>query len=106
VTGILESERAIMSWIDVGEVDSTLRRRSGWRRAGVVGGELRSGLTLDLATPQRVLEAAASKARHRLSSADAFAVATSRAHGATLATGDPEILLADPTWDTEDLRPT
>jgi len=39
-----------------------------------------------------VLEAARVKAAHRLSYADAFAVATGRAEGAPVITGDPEIL--------------
>ena len=36
--------------------------------------------------------------------ADTFAVATAVAHGATLLTGDPEILAGDPNWPTADLR--
>jgi hypothetical protein len=36
--------------------------------------------------------------------ADAFAVATPIARGATLLTGDPEILDDDPAWPVEDLR--
>lgn len=36
--------------------------------------------------------------------ADAFAVATAIARGATLLTGDPEILDGDPAWPVEDLR--
>jgi hypothetical protein len=38
--------------------------------------------------------------------ADAFAVATAIAHGATLLTGDPEIPGGDPTWPAVDLRPS
>ena len=39
-----------------------------------------------------ILEAARMKAQHRLSYADAFAVATARLLGAPVLTGDPEIL--------------
>ena len=44
------------------------------------------------------------KANHAMAYADAFAVATAMAHGATLLTGGPEILHGDPSWSTEDLR--
>jgi len=44
------------------------------------------------------------KARHPMAYAEAFAVATALAHRATLLTGDPEILDADPTWPVVDLR--
>ena len=46
------------------------------------------------------------KARHTLSYADAFAVATALAHDAVLVTGDPEILTSDTAWQIEDLRPS
>ena len=43
-----------------------------------------------------VLAGAKLKARHRLSYADAIAVATARAAGARVITGDPEILALPP----------
>ena len=75
------------------------------RRSAETVARLRGHLALDLPTPERVLEAAAIKAQHAVSYADAFAVATAGAHGAVLVTGDPEILAGDPSWQTEDLRP-
>lgn len=94
-----------MSWINLGEVAYILHRRLGAPVANSRIPEIASGLTLDLPTPQRILEAAAIKAEHPLSYADAFAVATALAHDAVLLTGDPELLGADPTWQIEDLRP-
>ncbi len=50
------------------------------------------------------MQAASIKAGHRLSYADAFAVATALAHRRTLVTGDPEILEAGGGWPVLDLR--
>ncbi|MDQ3305234.1 MAG: hypothetical protein M3535_04515 [Actinomycetota bacterium] len=44
------------------------------------------------------------KAEHPMAYADAFAVATAKAHGAILVTGDPEILEAGTGCQLEDLR--
>ncbi len=65
---------------------------------------LRPRLTLDLPNETRVLQAATIKAAHAIAYADAFAVATAVALDATLLTGDPEILTANPAWPLEDLR--
>lgn len=97
-------DRPIMSWINLGEVSYVVARAAGKERAADVVGELRVRLRLDEASPQRVLEAAAVKAVHRMAYADAFAVATALAHDAVLLTGDPEILDAPGHWTTEDLR--
>ncbi|MHB8430134.1 MAG: PIN domain-containing protein [Acidimicrobiales bacterium] len=94
----------VMSWINLGEVAYIVECRAGADRARHVVRELRSRLTLDLPTEARVLEAAHLKAEYALAYADAFAVATAIAHGATLLTGDPEILDGDPAWPIEDLR--
>ena len=85
------------------------RRRGVHRAAGEAAARdvvrsLRTRLTLDLPSPERVLEAATIKAGHRLAFADAFAMATAIAHRAVLMTGDPEILDADPAWPVQDLR--
>ena len=94
-----------MSWINLGEVFYVVHRATGAERAREVIGDLRHRLHLDLPTGARVLEAAAIKARYALAYADAFAIATALAHGATLLTGDPEILDdGDRTWPVEDLR--
>jgi hypothetical protein len=51
-----------------------------------------------------ILEAARLKANHAMAYADAFAFATSIANGATLLTGDPELLDRGVDWPVEDLR--
>lgn len=98
------SDFPFMSWINLGEVSYIVERRAGAAQAQLVIRELRRRLTLDLPTEARVLEAAAIKARHSMAYADAFAVATAIGRGATLLTGDPEILDGDPSWPTADLR--
>lgn len=96
--------RPIMSWINVGEVAYIVERRAGADRARHVVRALRPRLTLDVPNEARVLEAAHLKAEYPMAYADAFAVATAIARGATLLTGDPEILDGDPSWPVEDLR--
>jgi predicted nucleic acid-binding protein len=96
--------RPFMSWINLGEVSYIVERHAGMVRARRVVRELRSRLTLDLPTEVRVLEAAQLKAGFPMAFADAFAVATAIAHGASLLTGDPEILRGDPAWPVVDLR--
>ncbi len=98
------SSRPVMSWINLGEVAYVVERRTSSDRARRLVRELRPRLTLDLPSHARVLEAAHLKAGYPLAYADAFAVATAIAHGATLLTGDPEILDGDPAWPVEDLR--
>ena len=101
----LLAERPLMSWINVGEVAYVTERELGVSGAGRVVEFLRRRLTLDLPTEERVLQAAALKAAHKISYADAFAVATAIAHDAVLLTGDPDILAGDPSWPVESLRP-
>lgn len=94
----------VMSWINAGEVASILERRSGPSDARRVVRHLRRRVALELPSEDRVLEAARLQARWPMAYADAFAVATALAHGATLLTGDPEILSGDPAWPVADLR--
>lgn len=96
--------RPVMSWINLGEVAYIVERLAGEDRARRVVLELKRQLTLDTPTQARVLEAAHIKAGHSMAYADAFALATTIAHGATLLTGDPEILDGDARWPTVDLR--
>jgi predicted nucleic acid-binding protein len=98
------ADRPIMSWINLGEVAYITERRQGAETSRRLVIELRPRLRLDQPTPSRVLEAARIKAAHTVAYADAFAVATALAHGATLLTGDPEILGGDPTWPILNLR--
>jgi predicted nucleic acid-binding protein len=93
-----------MSWINLGEVSYIVERRAGSDQAGRIVRQLRRRLILDLPTEARVLEAAHIKAGHAVAFADAFAVATAIAYGASLLTGDPEILQGNPAWPLVDLR--
>jgi predicted nucleic acid-binding protein len=98
------ASRPIMSWINAGEVYYLSWRSGGRELAGSIVDELRRTLVLDAASPERVVQAAAVKAEHPMAFADAFAVATAKAHDAVLVTGDPEILDAGTGCATEDLR--
>jgi predicted nucleic acid-binding protein len=106
VQRLLDSDRPMMSWINVGEVFYVVARDQGLAQAEMVIRDLRSQLRLDLPSERRVLEAAAIKAAHPLAYADAFAAATALAHGATLLTGDPELMTDEAAWAYEDLRPS
>jgi predicted nucleic acid-binding protein len=96
--------RPVMSWINLGEVAYIVERLAGAARARHVVQDLQRQLTLDVPSGARVLEAAHIKAGRSIAYADAFAIATAIAHGATLLTGDPEILDGHSGWPTEDLR--
>lgn len=91
VRQVMREGRPIMSWINLGEVYYTVHRAAGAIQADARLGLLRPLITLDGVTPERVLAAARIKAVHPVAYADAFAVATTVAHGAVLLTGDPEI---------------
>jgi ribonuclease VapC len=84
---------AAMSLVNAGEVFYVLVKESG---AGAGEAFRRRLPTLPVAVldPDAALvwEAAGLKAMHRLSYADAFAVALARRHRIPVATGDPEIL--------------
>ncbi len=96
--------RPVMSWINLGEVSYIVERRAGGDQARRIVRQLRRRLMMDLPSEARVLEAAHLKAGYAIAFADAFAVATAIAYGATLLTGDPELLDGDPAWPLVDLR--
>jgi len=104
VRQVLRLGRPLMSWINLGEVYYTVRRQAGGAEAEAVVASLRPLLSLDVASPDRVLGAARIKATHPLAYGDAFAVATAAAHGAVLLTGDPEITGRAVGCQVEDLR--
>lgn len=104
VQEVLEHERPVMSWINLGEVYDIVRRDQNESEARDVVRDLRSRLSLDLPTEARVLSAAAIKADQAMAYADAFAAATAIAANATLLTGDPELLVPGSVWRWEDLR--
>ena len=80
-----------LSWINLGEVLYITERELGQPKAREILAHVQS-LPLEMleATPQAVLDAAHLKATHRLSYADAFAVAAALEHRAIVLTGDPE----------------
>jgi predicted nucleic acid-binding protein len=101
----LEKERPFMSWLNLGEVAYQVECRHGVEEATEVVRRMRSALLLDDVTPERVLAAARLKAAHAIAFADCFAAATAAATGATLLTGDPELLNRKVGCRTRDLRP-
>jgi predicted nucleic acid-binding protein len=100
----MRAGRPLMSWINLGEVYYTVHRAAGEKEAETTLAMLRPMVTLDAASPERVLAAARIKAAHPLAYADAFAIATASAHGAVLLTGDPEITSRKVGCRVEDLR--
>lgn len=94
----------VVSWINLGEVFYIVRRRHGEADAWTTVRDLQDITTPELPTAGRVLEAARIKADYPLAYADAFAAATAVAHGATLWTGDPELLVSGAPWTWRDLR--
>ena len=84
--------RLVMSAVNVGEVFYLTARWRGTREAEVVLAQMQE-LPLEIRTSPNALiwEAARIKAAHRLSYADAFAVATAIREDAPLVTGDLEL---------------
>lgn len=101
---LLEDERPLMSWINLGEVFYVIRRLHGEAPASETVADLRSAVEPEIPTAERVLAAARVKSDYPLAYADAFAAATAIAHGAPLWTGDPELLIDGAPWRWRDLR--
>ena len=104
VADLLEEERPLMSWINLGEVMYIVRRLHGEDAASETVRDLRSVIDVRLPDESLVLDAARIKADNPLAYADAFAAALAVEHDATLWTGDPELLVADAPWRFRDLR--
>jgi predicted nucleic acid-binding protein len=85
--------RLLLNVVNLGEVFYRLVQLTDERQAEERLSQLKA-LPIDIlpARESLVLEAARVKARHPLSYADAFAVATGRMEKAPVITGDPEIL--------------
>ncbi len=83
--------KAYLSVINLGEIAYITEREIGLAAAQMALGAIEQ-LPIDIleATRERVLAAAHIKARHRVSYADAFAVAAAIELDAVLLTGDPE----------------
>ena len=96
--------RPLMSWVNAVEVYYRVERDHGRSEADEVLAGLRRALELDLPGTTMMVEAARLKAGIAIALGDCFAIATARAHGVTLVTGDPEILERDVPCAVEDLR--
>lgn len=104
LAGLLEAERPLMSWINLGEVFYVVRRRHGEEPAVGAVRDLLGVVHAELASADLVLQAARIKSDHPLAYADAFAAATALSHQATLWTGDPELLVRGVPWRWRDMR--
>ncbi len=104
VAELLEIDRPIVSWINLGEVFYVVRRAAGEQAASTTLRDLKGVINADLPTDGRIIDAARIKSEHSMAYADAFAAATAVAHDAVLWTGDPELLIAGATWQWRDLR--
>jgi predicted nucleic acid-binding protein len=104
VSALLDLERPIVSWINLGEVFCVIRRAAGEEAAATTLRDLRDVVAAELPNEPRVIAAARIKADHPMAYADAFAAATAAAHDATLWTGDPELLVPGSPWQWRDLR--
>lgn len=104
VAELLEAERPIVNWINLGEVFYVVCRLHGDDAASQTIRDLRDSADAELPTEGRIIEAARIKAEHALAYADAFAAATAIAHDAVLWTGDPELVVDGATWRWRDLR--
>jgi len=104
VAALLDDQQPLMSWINLGEVHYVVRRSHGEDAAMETVRDLGEVIDVRLPDERLVLDAARVKADHPMAFADAFAAALAVAEGATLWTGDPELLVADAAWQWQDLR--
>jgi predicted nucleic acid-binding protein len=104
VAALLDDQRPLMSWINLGEVHYIVRRAHGEEAATSTVRDLRDVIETRLPDERLVLQAARIKADHPMAFADAFGAALASTEKATLWTGDPELLIADSSWQWRDLR--
>ena len=88
----LDQGRPVMSWVNLVEVEYLVRRQHGSSEAETTLSRVRELVSEELPGVSRMRLVAALKADHPVALADCFAIATAAANGATLITGDPEIL--------------
>ena len=81
-----------MSWINLVEVEYRVRRQHGPSEAELTLSRIRELISEELPGVARMRSVAALRADHSIALADCFAIATAAANGATLITGDPEII--------------
>ena len=104
VSDLLDREKPLMSWINLGEVHYVLRRVHDEDAATEAVRDLRDVIDARLPDERLVVDAARIKAGHPMAYADAFAAALTVAGNATLWTGDPELLVDGSSWRWRDLR--
>jgi len=104
VADLLEEDRPLMSWINLGEVHYVLRRAHGEDAAAETIRDLRDVIDARLPDERLVLDAARLKADHPMAYADAFGAALTIAEEATLWTGDAELVVDGAPWQWKDLR--
>jgi ribonuclease VapC len=103
VAKLLDGERPLMSWINLGEVHYVLRRAHGEGAAIETVRDLSDVVEARLPDVQLVLAAARIKADHPMAFADAFGAALAVDEDAELWTGDPELLVEGSAWRWLDL---
>ncbi len=104
VADLLDDDKPLMSWINLGEAHHVVRRARGEDDAIETVRDLRDLIDVRLPDERLVLDAARLKADHPLAYADAFGAALAAAEDATLWTGDPGLLLEGSRWRWRDLR--
>jgi predicted nucleic acid-binding protein len=104
VAALLQTERPLISWINLGEVFQLVRRAAGEDAATSTVRDLRNVVTAERPDERSVLQAGRIKSEFPLAFADAFAAATAQAHNAELWTGDPALLVQGAPWTWRDLR--
>ena len=94
-----------ISWINIGEVYYFIARRKNIATADEVIADIQQlPISQHLPSKADILEAAALKSTHKLSYADAFAVALSQKINGVIYTGDPEIIALDGVVKVEPLK--
>ncbi len=104
VDALLAEGRPLMSWINLGELHYVLRRALGEEAALATVRDVAACVEHRIPDQAMILAAARIKADHPMAYADAFAAALAQSTGATLWTGDPELLVDDAGWEHRDLR--
>lgn len=106
VAAAIETEEAVISAINLGEVLYSLERDHEQQRATELVDQARTVITVENPDWDLVARAAHIKAGGGLSYADAFCLATAQRLDAPLYTGDPEILALNDIVELVDLRTT
>ena len=106
VAELLDDQRPLMSWINLGEVHYIVRRAHGEDAAMTTVRDLREVIDARLPDERVVLDAARIKADHPMAHAHAFGAALAVTEHATLWTDDPGLLVASASGQWRDIRNT